>query len=314
MKQAFSSQDINNAFGFERHLDIPSLGLGAGTAQDFLRAYESSATAVLGAFNSNLLPEIGKIAVGFASVAQQFGEWVERWSRPLAETFERLRREMDQWPMDPYGEPVPVHNARLYRLAIAAYEGNPVAQARFLNEIEAGDFLGDVSLVDDLLKPTFDPERPDRRKDWWLMEAAEARCWLRKRLSDIRMKKDSEREAAERIYAQREETELLQVQGKRIIRATARDMLDFDPDLIEFERQERETLLRHRIQEMLTEILPERQHQIFWCLAHEMPHKQIAHRLGLSEGAIKAHAYRMRNNIRANPELLQVLRLNGTLG
>ena len=100
------------------------------------------------------------------------------------------------------------------------------------------------------------------------------------------------------------------MQGKRIVRATARDILDFDPDLIEFERRERETLLRQRIREML----PERQLQIFRYLAHEMTLKQIAHHLGLSESTVKVHAMRMRKKLRAKPELLDVLRLNGTLG
>jgi RNA polymerase sigma factor (sigma-70 family) len=314
-KRTFSGQYVNNAFGFQHQFEMPSFVLGTQAKQGFSQAYHSPPRTGLEAFASpEFTQQVGKLALKYVGFVQHLAELIQSWRSPLERAFGWLSREMERWPVDPHGELVPAHNARLYRLAIAAYEGDPVAQARFLNEIGADEFLDNVSLVDELLKPTFDPERPDCRKDWWLMELAAARLWLRKRLRDIRIKKDSERKAAERIYAQRERTERLQVQGNRIIRATARDVLDFDPELIEFERQEREIFLRQRIREMLPEILPERQHQIFWYLAYEMTLKQIAHRLGLSESTVKVHAMRMRANLRANPELMEVLRLNGTLG
>jgi RNA polymerase sigma factor (sigma-70 family) len=313
-KRSFAGQYSGNTFGFGQPFGTQSSAPVTQAAQALLRAYERPPEAVLDAFNPPLFDAIGKFALKYAGWARRVGELIESWGRSFEGALEWLRRETARWPLDPYGELVPVWNVRLYRLAVAAYGSDLVAQATFLNEIEADDFLDNVSLVDDLLKPTFDPERADLRKDWWLMEPTEARCWLRSRLRDLRIKKEREREAAERLYAQREITELLHVQGKRVIRATARDVLDFDPDLIEFERLERETSLRQQIRELLSEILSERQHQIFWHLAHGMTHEQIAHRLGISQSTVKVHAMRMRENVRANPELVEVLRLNGTLG
>jgi RNA polymerase sigma factor (sigma-70 family) len=316
MQQTLAGQYAGHFTQVNKFLDVQSAHIGTQAVQGFVRAYEPQLGPMLDAFTSPLSEVIRKNAAGFAMLApQRIGEWIKRVLRPFGKKIiEWLHREIERWLRDPYGNFVPFWNVWLYRLAQAAYEGDPVAQARFLNEIEGDDFLDNVSLVDELLRPTFDPERPDRRKDWWLMELADARLWLRKRLRDIRIKKDSERKAAERIYAQRERDELLQVQGKHIVRATARDMLDFDPDLIEFERRERETLLRKRIREMLPEILSERQLQIFEFLTHGMTLKEIAHHLGLSEFTVKGHAMRMRAKLREKPELLDVLRLNGTLG
>jgi RNA polymerase sigma factor (sigma-70 family) len=314
MQQTLAGQYGGHFIQVKKSLDVQSANIGRQAVWGFARAHKSQFRPMPDVFNSPVFDAIRKIFAGFAMPAQRIGEWIKEVLRPFGGIVEWMRHEIERWPRDPYGNTIPFWTIRLYRLAQAAYEGDPVAQARFLNEIEADDFLDNVSLVDELLRPTFDPERPDRRKDWWLMELADARLWLKNRLRDIRIKKDSERKAAERIYAQTERDELLQVQGKRIVRATARDMLDFDPDLIEFERRERETLLRQRIREMLPEILPERQLQIFWYLAHEMTLKQIAHHLGLSESTVKVHAMRMRANLRAKPELLQELRVNGSLG
>ena len=314
MQQSLAGQYEGHFTQVNKSLDVQSAHIGMQAVQGFVGTHESQLGATLDAFTSPLSEVIRKYSAGYAMPAQRICERIKVILRPLWGIVEWLRRQIERWPRDPYGDPVPFWNVWLYRLAQAAYEGDPVAQARFLNEIEADDFLDNVSLVDELLRPTFDPERPDRRKDWWLTELADARLWLRKRLRDIRIKKDSERKAAERIYAQGERDELLQVQGKHIVRATARDMLDFDPDLIEFERRERATLLRQRIREMLPEILSERQLQIFEFLTHGMTLKQIAHHLGLSESTVKVHAMHMRAKLREKPELLDVLRLNGTLG
>jgi len=314
MQQTLAGQYEGRFIQIKKSFEVQSANIGSQAVQGFVRAYEPQLGPMLDAFTSPLSEVIRKFDAGFAMPAQWICERIKGILRPLWGIVEWLRREIERWPRDPYGDPVPFWNVWLYRLAQAAYEGDPVAQARFLNEIEADDFLDNVSLVDKLLKPTFDSKRPDLRKDWWLMELADARFWLKNRLGDIHNKEDSDRKDAERIYAQRERDELLQVQGKRIVRTTARDLLDFDPDLIEFERREREMLLRQRIREMLPEILSERQLQIFEFLTHEMTLKQIAHHLGLSESTVKVHAMRMRKKLRAKPELLDVLRLNGTLG
>jgi hypothetical protein len=231
MQQTLAGQYAGHFTQVKKSLDVQSANIETQAVRGLGRAHESQLRPMLDAFISPLFDAIRKIFAGFAMPAQRIGEWIRGVVHPLGGIVEWMRREIERWPRDPYGNTIPFWTVRLYRLAQAAYEGDPVAQARFLNEIEADDFLDDVSLVDELLRPTFDPERPDRRKDWWLMELADARLWLKKRLRDIRIKRDSERKAAERIYAQRERDELLQVQGKRIVRATARDMLDFDPVL-----------------------------------------------------------------------------------
>jgi hypothetical protein len=55
-----------------------------------------------------------------------------------------------QWPGDPYGELVPLWNVELYRLARAAYRGDYLARARFLNEIGADESADNMLFIQDL--------------------------------------------------------------------------------------------------------------------------------------------------------------------
>ena len=60
-----------------------------------------------------------------------------------------------------------------------------MARARFLNVIEADDSPDNVLRIEELLKPTFDPQRLDRRVDWEQMDPAGARRRLRRRLDGL---------------------------------------------------------------------------------------------------------------------------------
>ena len=315
MKQAFSNQCVTNAFGFQRHLDTPSLGFGTGTAQGFLRAYESSANAMLGAFNSPLLAEIGKVAVGFASVTQRFGEWIERWSRPLARASEWLRREMEQWPRDPNGDLVPFWNVRLYRLAQQAYEASCgvsdqegyMACALFLDEIGADKNSADNILsIKELLGPTFGSQepghrrRPDRRKDWWNEDPAEARRWLKKRLrernaegQEVEHRRNGDLSYVEGEY--REDGELRHEQERHIVKASFSEVLDF--------------VVRESARQELGQILPERQYQTLMLMLKQYKYKEIAEVLGICPDTVKVHALKLRNNpsLLEQPELLRTL-------
>jgi hypothetical protein len=203
-KRTFSGQYVNNAFGFQQQFEMPSFVLGTQAKQGFTQAYHSPPRTVLEVFASpSFAQQVGKLALGYAGFVQRVAEVIQSWRRPLEGAFEWLRREIERWPQDPYGDPVPVWNVRLYRLAQAAYEGDYVAGARFLDEIEADDAPDNVLMIGELLKPTFDPQRLDRRVDWEQLDPAEARRWLKRRLDGLKLgtwKEEQERKIGERRY------------------------------------------------------------------------------------------------------------------
>ncbi len=163
----------------------PSFGLDA---LGLWRPYGSS-IAGSGSFDPPVLSGITRLAGSYLRISHWLGELIADRAGPfgglLGGAFEQLRRAMGRWPRDPDGELVPAWNARLYRLAQAAYDENDyVAQARFLNEIGADESADNVLFIRELLAPTFNPKRPDRRTEWWHRGPTEARDWLKKRLKD----------------------------------------------------------------------------------------------------------------------------------
>jgi DNA-directed RNA polymerase specialized sigma24 family protein len=86
-----------------------------------------------------------------------------------------------------------------------------VARARFLDEIETDGSPDNVLMIRELLKPTFDPERLDRRVDWEQMDLAGARHWLRRRLDGLKRsawKEEQQRKNGEQPYE--EENQLVE--------------------------------------------------------------------------------------------------------
>jgi hypothetical protein len=274
----------------KQSLDVHSLGIGKRALQDFLRAYEPPLKATLNAFDPPLFAEIGKVGFGYAGLAQQIGEWTKGVVRPFEEVFERLRREMERRPRDPYGEPVPFWNVQLYRLAQAVYESDYVARARFLDEIEADGSPDNVLMIGKLLKPTFDPERPDRRVDWEQMNPTAARRWLRRRLVGLKLgvwKEEQERKNGERLY----EVE------RQVVEAITSDVPELE--FVEFELREDERALYEQLQG----VLPERQYLFCLYRAQGLKYEEIAAKMGVALGTVKTHA----RLVKQNPIFLEIL-------
>jgi hypothetical protein len=237
------------------------------------------------------LDAIRKIGAGFGMLAQRIGEWIKRVVRPFGGVFEWMRREIERWPRDPYGDPVPFWNIRLYRLAQAAYEGDYVARARFLDVIEADGSPDNVLMIEELLKPTFDPQRLDRRGDWEKRDPAGARRWLRRRLDGLKLSAWKEEQGCkngERLYEVK----------WNVVEAIASDVSS-ESELAEFELREDERVLF----EQLRGVLPEQQYWFCWYRAQGLTIEEIAARMGVAPGTVKAHAHFLRRN----PSFLEVL-------
>jgi hypothetical protein len=271
-------------------LNIQSANIGTQVVQYFLRAHEPLLRAALDAFNQPVFDAIRKFAAGHAGLAQLVGESIETWRLRFEGTFEWLRREMERWPRDPYGELVPAWNAWLYRLAQAAYEGDYVAGARFLNGIEADCSPDNVLWIRELLKPTFHPERLDRRVDWEQMDPTTARRWLRRRLNGLKLGAWKEKQ-------ERKNGELRYEVERQVIKANPSDLPEFE--LMEFELREDEITLY----EQLRDVLPEQQFLVCWHRAQGLKYKEIAAKMGVALGTVKTHA----RLLKRNPGFLDIL-------
>lgn len=183
-------------------------------------------------------------------------------------------------PRDPYGNPVPLHNAELYVLARWAYRGDYwEAKAQFLNEIGADESADNVLYLEELLRPTFKPSRLDLREPWEQRNPLEARRWLRKSLGDLKRKNGRE---------------------KRIVLPYEENDEQARSELFAFAEEESERAREAKIRS----ILPERQCQILMLLAEEHKQAEIAELLGIGLSTVKTHAGRLQNN----PDLLRALR------
>jgi hypothetical protein len=290
MQQTLAGQYARHYTQVMKPLDVQSASIGTQVVRGFVRAHESQLRPMLYDFYSPLFDAIRKIAAGFAMPAQRIPEWIKGVVRPLGGIVEWMRREVERWPRDPYGNTVPFWNVRLYRLAQAAYEGDYVARARFLDVIEADGSPENVLMIEELLKPTFDPQRLDRRMDWERLDPAGARRWLRRRLVGLKLsawKEEQERKNGEQPYE--EESQVVEI--------ITSDLPELE--FVEFELREDERTLY----EQLRGVLPEQQYWFCWYRAQGLTYEEIAARMGIALGTVKAHAYFLRRN----PSFLEVL-------
>jgi DNA-binding CsgD family transcriptional regulator len=267
-------------------------------------AIEHAVGAPYATFQTALGSLVERLLAPMRQMAIAFSEWIDKlmagWRRRLSGAFEWLRELIRQWPRDPYGELVPVWNVRLYRLAQAAYRGNYVARARFLNEIGADESADNVLFIQDLLQPTFDPNRLDRRDAWEQRKPSDARRWLRKRLSEHR---NGGKDKHELPYEENPDEEN---PGRALITPSMSAELmnpdgawDREPTYVngatpsamaEFMKQERERSRLRQLQAML----PERQYQVLLCLADGMIYEEIAYHLGIGVSTVKTHVRYLR--------------------
>ncbi len=290
MERPLAAQYAGSFIQIKKSLDVRSTNMGAQPIQGFLRAHEPQSRAALDALNSPLFDAIRKTSVGYVGFAKRVVDLLDAWRPKLDEAFGWLRREMERWPRDPYGELVPAWNVRLYRLAQAAYEGDYLARARFLDEIEADGSPDNVLMIGELLKPTFDPERLDRRVDWEQMDPVGARRWLRTRLDGLKVSAWKEEQG-------RKNSELRYESEWEVVEATSSDVSE--SGFLEFELREDERDLHER----LRGVLPEQQYWFCWYRAQDLKYEEIAARMGVGLSTVKTHA----RLVKRNPGLLEVL-------
>jgi hypothetical protein len=293
MQQSLAVQYASHFTQVNKSLDVQSAHIGMQAVRGFVGTHESQLGATLDAFTSPLSEVIRKYSAGYAMPAQRIGEWIKRAVRPSEGIFEWLRRAMErilQWPCDPYGNPVPVWNIRLYQLAQAAYEGDYVARARFLDVIEADDSPENVLMIEKLFKPTFDPQKLGCRVDWEQMDSAGARCWLRQRLNGL-VKSACKAEKAPK------NGELRYEEKSQLVDAITSDVPELE--FVEFELREDEKALY----EQLRGVLPEQQYWFCWYRALGLKYEEIAAKMGIGLSTVKSHA----RHVKRNPGFLELL-------
>ena len=266
--------------------------------------------AAAGPFDPSVLGGLGKLVQGYLGVFGRLEELIAGWRRPVEGFLKQVaRRAWELYPRDSEGRPIPPWNLRLYFLAWAAYRLDDYeAQARFLDAIGADDSVDNVLFVHDLLAPTFDPARPDRRTDWWHMGPDEAKAWLRKRLEhrgfEIRM--DEYRRRGRQIsYA--ETGDLEGPDGILREHLRGRAPRDASAEWQFFEEESAALILQE-----LAAVLSERQLQVVARFLEEQSYEQrtyeeIGRELGMAPGTVKSHVFRVRNN----PGVSEILKPDG---
>jgi hypothetical protein len=210
---------------------------------------------------------------------KKFGLFAGGLAAGLEKTLNALRGVR---PLDPYGNPVPLHNVWLYVLASRAYRGDYVARAAFLDEIGADESADNVYHLDGLLRPTFDSAPQDlggRRCAWEQLAPEKARRQLLRRLRDL---KDEDGRVRGVILPWEDE------QGEEPAG---------EEDLALFALEENE--LHQARQEKLRSAfnaLPERRLQVAKFRAEGLTAEQIGMQLGISSSSVRTHMQHLRQD------------------
>jgi DNA-directed RNA polymerase specialized sigma24 family protein len=167
--------------------------------------------------------------------------------------------------------------------------------------------VDDVLFIYALLTPTFDPGRPDRRKEWWMLEPQAARGWLCKRLRARKF--EAERDEETRLERQIFYTESKDPDDpfnkyKDIAKHARIDSAEgryFEDESADFLLQELAAILSERQLEVIAQFLQEQAHE-------QRTYEQIGRELGMAPGTVKSHVFRVRNN----PGVSEILRPDGS--
>ena len=296
---SFAGADRNEepllARGLVTNFESPSI---AGTGGTLLgpSAGNTSRPYNLSWFTPRLfdLPALGRLwptVRGFFGLFSNPGESIAGWFSSIGLFLKQAaRRAWQLYPRDSEGRPIPPWNLRLYSLAWAAYRLDDYgAVARFLDEIGDDSSPDNVLFVQDLLAPTFDPKRPDRRTNWWLLDPVEARRALCKRLESLRYNGGVERRNGEISYLEDPEDDQNPNDPyfyvvRRTPRAVSAEKTFFDDELPVLLLQE------------LAAVLPPRQYEVVSLASLGWTYEWIAQEMGITEGAVKAHMHKVRNN------------------
>jgi hypothetical protein len=90
----------------------------------------------------------------------------------------------DAFPQTPDGQSVPLQGRWLFVRARRAYRGDYEARRKFLQAIGVEPAADEALALREVLKPTFAPVRPDKRRDWWTEAPERGTAFLRSRLKD----------------------------------------------------------------------------------------------------------------------------------
>lgn len=266
----------------------PLLDSGVGV---LARAYQPPRAAASPLDPPLILGGLGKLVQGYLGPFRRLEELIADWRRPVEGFLKQAaRRTWELYPRDSEGRPIPPWNLRLYFLAWAAYRLDDYgALARFLDEIGADESPDNVLFVRDLLAPTFEPKRPDRRTAWWLLDPSEARRALRKRLESIRSDGGVGHRDGEISYLEDpEDDESPNDPYFYVVKRTPRE--------ISAERAFFDHELPALLLEELAAVLPPRQHEVVSLALRGWKQERIAHEMGITVGAVKAHMHKVRNN------------------
>lgn len=292
--------------GFAGGAGVPFLGSGGG---DSFRTY-SLPRFTVGQFDSPVLSGLGNLVRGYLGLGRHLEELIAGWRRPIEGFLKQAaRRAWEFYPRDSEGRPIPPWNLRLYFLAWAAYRLDDYEDmARFLNAIGADDSPDNVLFVRDLLAPAFDPKRPDRRTAWWLLDPDEARRALRKRLTSLRSDGGVGRRDGEVSYL--EDPEDGENPNDPYFYVVKRAPRTVSAEKAFFARELPALLLQE-----LAQVLPERQYEVVVLAMQGLKYERIAREMGITEGAVKAHMHKVRNNPLVAEVLLPqpALRPDGTI-
>jgi DNA-directed RNA polymerase specialized sigma24 family protein len=213
---------------------------------------------------------------------EKFGMFVGGLAASLENALNALRTPR---LLDPYGQPVPSWNVGLYMLARSAFQGDYVARAAFLDEIDADDPLDNVLLVEDLLEPTFGARRTDLRKRWEQETPEEARKQLRDLLQGHKKRAPLEAQEVSK--------------GEYVYEHSRQILISPELELAVIETREDERILLER----LRDLLPEQQSMFCWYRSQGLGYEEIAAEMGISVSSVKTHARRAKDN----PNLLDLL-------
>ena len=141
-----------------------------------------------------------------------------------------------------------------------------------------------------MLKPTFDPQRLDRRVDWEQMDPAGARRRLRRRLDGLNR-------SALNVEQVRKNGEQPYEEDSQQFVAITSDVPELEA--VEFELREDERTL----DKQLRSVLPEQQYWFCWYRAQGLKYEEIAANMGIGLSTVKTHA----RLVKRNPGFLELL-------
>jgi hypothetical protein len=195
----------------------------------------------------------------------------------------------DAFPQTPDGQSVPLQGRWLFVRARRAWRGDYEARRKFLQAIGVEPAADEALALREVLGPTFEPRRPDRRRDWWTEAPERGTAFLRRRIKDVKARG----------------------QGRMKYVPLDNDLAEILPEEKGGDPRAWELELRlWTIKQAIFAKLPPRQAEVvFLCWEyHDEDHpaatsRAVAETLGISQEAVRQH----RRKAASNPEFRKAL-------